>query len=358
MNDTQEAPETVEGDETALQAYLERAANAEPGWTALREVRRLPMGTAFLDFTALGNLPKPEWLVPGVLETDSFAVLYGAPGSHKSFYAIDLALRLAVQGKKVVYIAAEGFGGLRIRVESWAEAFNDGVIPPGVTGFRVADTLSDGGPLMTDAWHFIHENEPALVVVDTLARTITGDENSTKDAAAFVNLCTKLREASPGVTLLAIHHSGKDETKGMRGASAIKAATDTVLFQTPECVTVERSKNFEGDTSYAYAKRKVGESLVLDFETPESKERLRADKEDKTRLGFLYQAVLYVKANPGAPGTEIMSTMPGRRQTKIDVLHDLVQDGIFRTEPGAGRTIHYFPVEPEAQPAADSEVGA
>ncbi len=336
-----EDSEVTNAEQDALIAEYIRAIS-EPGWVSTAKVPRLPQGTAFLDFSALGRLPKPEWLVPGMLETDSFAVLYGAPGSHKSFYAIHLALSLAKEGKSVVYIAAEGFGGMRIRAEAWAEAFNDGVIPFGVTGFRVADTLSDGGPLMVDAWHFIHENEPALVVIDTLARTITGDENSTKDAAVFINLCTKLREAAPGCTLLAIHHSGKDETKGMRGASAIKAATDTVLFQTSDSVTVERSKNFEGESSYRYVKRSVGESLVLDFITDEAEAAEKSAQEDADKAAHTYTICQYLHTNPGAPSTALCGLIPGRRQMKLDLLHSLIEDGTIRTEQGKGRTLHHF----------------
>ncbi|HYW80506.1 MAG TPA: AAA family ATPase, partial [Thermoguttaceae bacterium] len=62
----------------------------------------------------------PEWLLRGVLERDTFALVFGDPGCGKSFLAIDWACRIAtgtpwrghaVQGGPVVYIAGEGQQG-------------------------------------------------------------------------------------------------------------------------------------------------------------------------------------------------------------------------------------------------------
>ena len=68
-----------------------------------------------------------------------------------------------------------------------------------------------------------------LVVVDTLSRALAGgNENSPDDMGAFVRNCDKIRQAT-GAHLMAIHHTGKDEARGARGHSLIKAAADTEL---------------------------------------------------------------------------------------------------------------------------------
>ncbi len=73
--------------------------------------------------------PDPEWLLEGVLERESVAVLYGAQATFKSFLALDWACcaatgaawhtRAMVPGF-VVYVAAEGFKATGKRLRAWA----------------------------------------------------------------------------------------------------------------------------------------------------------------------------------------------------------------------------------------------
>jgi hypothetical protein len=86
-----------------------------------------------LDAEELIGRPPPSWLVDDVLPAGGTTVLYGKPGSYKTFTAIDWAAcvglgwhwqaRETKQGL-VLYIAAEGVGGLGIRVEAWKRAFS------------------------------------------------------------------------------------------------------------------------------------------------------------------------------------------------------------------------------------------
>ena len=56
----------------------------------------------------------------------------------------------------------------------------------------------------------------ALIVVDTLARSMgAGDENTAKDIAMFIRNCDLLRQ-STGAHVMLIHHTGKDEGRGAR----------------------------------------------------------------------------------------------------------------------------------------------
>jgi len=69
----------------------------------------------------------------------------------------------------------------------------------------------------------------SLVVVDTLARVMSGgDENTTVDMSQFVGHCDDLRVATKSHVMV-VHHSGKDTSKGARGSSALRAATDTEI---------------------------------------------------------------------------------------------------------------------------------
>ena len=68
------------------------------------------------------------WLVRYLLPVAGLALIYGAPGTGKSFFALDVALRVAagwsidgraVKQSSVIYIAAEGARGVRGRVDAF-----------------------------------------------------------------------------------------------------------------------------------------------------------------------------------------------------------------------------------------------
>jgi hypothetical protein len=68
-----------------------------------------------------------------------------------------------------------------------------------------------------------------LIVVDTLSRAMAGgNENSPDDMGALVAGADRVRTET-GAHVCLIHHSGKDDTKGARGHSLLRAAIDTEL---------------------------------------------------------------------------------------------------------------------------------
>jgi hypothetical protein len=68
----------------------------------------------------------------------------------------------------------------------------------------------------------------SLCVIDTVARSLLGDENSSSDMGMFVSACNAVQRHINGA-VLGIHHAGKDASRGMRGSSAITGAADAVL---------------------------------------------------------------------------------------------------------------------------------
>ncbi|MEI2422068.1 AAA family ATPase, partial [Arthrospira platensis SPKY2] len=66
-------------------------------------------------------------------------------------------------------------------------------------------------------------------MIDTLARSMAGgSENDSEDMGNLVRAADRLREEF-GATVLFIHHSGKDATRGARGHSSLRAAVDTEI---------------------------------------------------------------------------------------------------------------------------------
>ena len=89
----------------------------------------------------------------------------------------------------------------------------------------------------------------ALVVIDTLARAMTGNENAPEDMGRFVAACGRIREAREGHVLV-VHHCGKDQARGARGHSSLRAATDVELEVTNGedggCVRVTKHRDEAG----------------------------------------------------------------------------------------------------------------
>ncbi|NBC11063.1 MAG: AAA family ATPase, partial [Planctomycetes bacterium] len=72
----------------------------------------------------------PDWLLRGMLERDTFALIFGDPGTGKSFLAIDWACRIAtgtpwrdqaVKAGPVIYLAGEGRQGFGRRTRAWEQ---------------------------------------------------------------------------------------------------------------------------------------------------------------------------------------------------------------------------------------------
>lgn len=179
-----------------------------------------------------------QWLVDGLIPQQSMTALYGRPGSYKSFVALYIALavscgmacfgRSAVPGP-VVYIMAEGGAGAYRRTRALEAVY--GAENPAVAFLRhpldlrssVADAVALVNAIETLAL------KPALVVLDTLARNFGGgNENSSEDMGAFIATVDKLRHRL-GCAVIIVHHSGKDEARGMRGHSMLLGAVDTEL---------------------------------------------------------------------------------------------------------------------------------
>jgi hypothetical protein len=181
--------------------------------------------------------PESAWLVAGLVPLDSLAVLFGPSDSFKSFLAVGVACCVASgtdflghevkrQGA-VVYVYAEGGRGVSKRLRAWEKHNNHeaglffGIAEP-------VDMLGDDpDKLIADIR--AKTLQPALIVLDTMARCFGGgDENSTRDMSRFVSGCDALRRAFPDCTILVVHHTGYNEARA-RGASAWRAAVDTEL---------------------------------------------------------------------------------------------------------------------------------
>lgn len=223
----------------------------------------------FLRAPDLHRLPPLRWLVEGELPAESLAVLYGESGAGKSFIALDYALRLAHEGKTVVYAANEGLSGYAKRVEAWC-THHRRAQPSRLLFYTYPVNLISSDDVDRFAGHMERLKEmglsaPALVVVDTLAMSMIGaDENSARDMGLALASCRGLIDRL-GATVLLVHHSGK---VGLfeRGSSALRGNADVMLrvAAADDVVVLEctKMKDAEAPRPRYLALRSVGSSLV------------------------------------------------------------------------------------------------
>lgn len=231
-------------------------------------------GFALLTFDALMAEPDLRWMIDGIAP-EGFAVMYGAPGSFKSFLALDWALCVAtgrpwhghaVEPGYVVYVAAEGRAGLKQRARAWWEANER----PDTTRIRFlpesVNLLESQHVAKTRAALATLPEPVALLVVDTMARSMTGgDENSAKDVGMFIAAVDGLRRARSS---LVVHHTGHDGSHE-RGSTALRGAADLMVKverdrDSPRVtVKCDKPKDFEPWEPITLRREVVAGSCVL-----------------------------------------------------------------------------------------------
>lgn len=179
-----------------------------------------------------------DWLLDRYLPRGSLATLFGEPGSFKTTVALDWALHIAagrpwngyaVRQGSVFYVAGEGHAGITNRMQAWKlhnREFAD--LPLFIAENAVSlDDLRAASDMAAEMEQWVAEvgDAPALIVIDTLARNMEGDENAQRDMNRFVRHVGTLQSRF-GAAVLVLHHTGYGNKDRERGASALRAAVD------------------------------------------------------------------------------------------------------------------------------------
>lgn len=208
----------------------------------------------FMSLGQIRAMTPPEFLIDRHLPKTGLALIYGDPGSFKSFLAFDMAMhvahglpawhgdRIAPGEGCVLYIAGEGVQGYQKRSEAWNRAPR--FLPEGQTSEAPFMMLPEAVNMMNSAEvdrliediRLLNLGSPRMIVIDTVSRSIPGaDENAQKDMTTFVAHCDRLRDAFGGL-IVGVHHTSKTGT--MRGSSVFHGQADAV-FRT----SVEKAKD-------------------------------------------------------------------------------------------------------------------
>ena len=215
------------------------------------------------------------YLIKELIGAEQMGVLYGPPGVGKSFYALDLAMRIAT-GRQfgdrkiaqhwVLYVAAEGQSGFLKRIKAcMQETFRGFDNPPLLLVPNAVNLREEQDVEMLTALaredHF--GLQCGMVVIDTMARCFGGgNENDGADMAEYIAGAERLKQHT-GATVMNVHHSGKDTSRGPRGHNSLVGASDFLIaMRRPDdagalSAYVEKQKDGEAHYSLGFTLRKV-----------------------------------------------------------------------------------------------------
>ena len=248
----------------------------------------------------LENLPKINWLIKDILIDGGIATIYGESGSTKSFLAIDLAMHLAIgsewfglevnRGIPIIYTALEGFRGVVKRIKGWCKK-ND-ISPSNIFIDHDSLLLGEQGSVESFINYYKANNfHRGMIIIDTFNMACPNiEENSAKEMSGVITKA-KLIAEKLNSTVLIIHHSGKDESRGMRGSSSLKASMDTIIYVKQDsngnCEwSLEKSKDSECGVRYGYRLETIEVEMNGEIETTCTLDKLGEilEKKKKAKL--------------------------------------------------------------------------
>jgi hypothetical protein len=255
---------------------VEMALNARGGMSVYvrdamkRALYRNATGdVAWLTDGQFDRLPERTELIEGILPEDALALMFGKSEHGKTLVAMGMALCVGrgmpwhgqrVKRQPVAYVIAEGVGSLVARREAWLEVNVEDedernrptnvYFYPNSTDLANADAVGDFLKNLNEEL----PEKPGLIVIDTLARCNSGNENDSQVMAQVVRSCDRIRK-EVGATVLLIHHTGWENTTRERGHSSLRAATDTILQVKKEGDSVSVSCAKQKDDSHFPALR-------------------------------------------------------------------------------------------------------
>lgn len=235
--------------EAPLRSILSTGADLEKFLQAIPAPATGPVFTPF-SFDDLMNMPPKQWLINQVIGVNDLGVIYGGPGTGKTFVGINMIVSACtgsqwagrfdiVRSLNVAYCAGEGISGLPARFRAATEMhgikklpnfyFYRNVpqlfVPPEE---RIVNTLRQ----FADEWR-ARQNAGLvagldLLFVDTLSTaTIGAKENDSTDMNRVADYCRTISQML-NCAIILIHHSNKAGT-AERGSTALRGAADLMI---------------------------------------------------------------------------------------------------------------------------------
>lgn len=229
------------------------------------EPKTLPPRNSEVEFVPAADFAsaqRVEWHIKHVLPKRGLIVVYGEPGSSKSFFVLDMVAHVArglpwrghkVKQSSIAYIAAEGVAGFGNRLAAYAKHHET---PLSNVSVFVRGGAFDLKTQFLAACDDINKlGNVGVIVIDTLSAVTPGaNENTSEDMGTAIDAAQRIIEAT-GASVILIHHSNKQGD--LRGWSGLRGAVDNqIRIERKEGLrTAHIEKQKEGEDGKAYGYR-------------------------------------------------------------------------------------------------------
>lgn len=203
-----------------------------------------------LSFDDLSNMPPKEWSIDKVIGPGDIGMIYGQPGSGKSFLVINMIIAACTGSQwatrfdierplNVAYCAGEGVSGLPARFKA-AAAVQRITSLPNFSFFPIIPQLfgNDEDPNVANIRQFVTDwkaqqeqgqAEPLdLLFIDTLSTAAIGAKENDNTDMGLVVACCRRAAIELGCAVILVHHTNKAGT-AERGATALRGAADCMI---------------------------------------------------------------------------------------------------------------------------------
>ena len=255
----------------------EHAANLEQ----IKITSQVNTPASLLEFAEDAGIDEAtEDVIERVIAAGSVGLLYGPSGLGKTFVAIGMVGAIAKGasffGRRTkraagLYVALEGRGHFGRRLRAAVQSAN---LPKrtvarllrGITLGR-SGTAELGVATIIEAVRALEKasgRQVGLIVIDTLAKALAGDNENEAAAISAVLSQAGLIAEKTGAAVLIVHHPGKDTERGMRGSYSLFADADFVLKidgekgPDPKTLSIEKSKDDEEGPLGSFILEKFG----------------------------------------------------------------------------------------------------
>jgi RecA-family ATPase len=195
------------------------------------------------------SAPDPQWLIENFIQPDAAVLVSGPPTqSYKTWLAMAECLALAsgqtIGGLRptcragVLFLEQEGpRKSIADRFRKFERGYGVEIKDLNIQfAHREPFTLEEPASV-ADTIAIVRANDIKLVIIDTLSKSMRGDENSAQQVTyAMKNGVDKIRKAVPGCSVMYLHHIGKprfnpnggtlDIDDEVRGSSALNGFYD------------------------------------------------------------------------------------------------------------------------------------
>jgi predicted ATP-dependent serine protease len=228
--------------------------------------------TKALSISELRTIPeqKQEWLVDNFMRKGDIIVIGGDPGSFKSFLALILMLNIIlgycsflIQNRiqnvlrrcKVLILDKENNPDrIKRRINKTFRGYNISEEARGYIWFNPDITLDKSQTqAFLDLCKFIELKEIKVLIIDSLVRFFSGQENSVDDVKEIYKTLRKLRDKYD-LTIIVLHHTRKSNgiktSNDLRGSSDILASMDSVFMLNkikPNVYRISQHKNRDSE---------------------------------------------------------------------------------------------------------------